>query len=375
MSLIVNRRPRVLEDKVILIRRVLQGDSKIIAKIGQIVSPSDVIGVSTLSVGFRSINLAKALSVSPGDVKKYLQRPMGEIIYKGELLAYKDGSFFSGRKVVVSPTDGIIELINEHTGIIKLKILPQKLQVPAAVFGEVMKIDFIKREVIIKTEATQIFGITGSGKIREGYLKVLGGRGDLIGAGKINFDDEDKILVGGGLIYNQAITQALTFGVGGIITGGINAPDFKSMSGGFIKVAKNNDVGIGILVTEGFGLVPIGEDIYNILVSYKDKFAILDGNNSLVILPSYRPDSITRIKKVSIPIKESEEKLIISEEVLSTDKYVRIVGSSYMGEQGKVISWDKVTTTLPSGVITYMVTVATKSRKLRVPFSNLEIIA
>ena len=45
-----------------------------------------------------------------------------------------------------------------------------------------------------------------------------------------------------------------------------------------------------------------------------------------------------------------------------------------MGEQGKIISIDKIATTLPSGVVTYMITISTNTRKIRIPYNNVEII-
>lgn len=374
MNLIVNRRLRIVPENITHVQRSLQGNGKIIVSVGQEVSPSDVIGKSTISAGFRRINLSQALSVNPKDVKKYLQRSMGKVIYKGELLAYKDGGLFGGKKLVLAPTDGILEQLDEATGVLKLKILPHIVDLPAAVFGIVERVDHVKKEVIIKTQVTQIYGVLGSGRPREGYLKVLGGRGDLISSDRISPDFNDKIIVGGGQIYKDGLKEAVSFGVKGIITGGINASDFKGMSGGKIKFAHSeSEVGIGVLVTEGFGTIPVGEDIFDILKSFDDKFVILEGNNARVSLPSVSADSLINIKKVQLP-EFTDLAPYVNEDALGLGKEVRIIGSSYMGEQGQVEAVDQMTTKLPSGANTYMITVSTKSRKIKVPYNNVEII-
>lgn len=375
MNLVVNKRVRIIPENVTYVQRFLQGNGKIVVAAGQEVSPSDVIGKSTISAGFRRVNISQALSVNPKDVKKYLQRSIGKVIYKGELLGYKSGGLFGGKKLLLAPTDGILEQLDEVTGILKLKILPHTVDLPAAVFGIIEKVDHVKKAVIIKTQVTQIYGMLGSGRPREGYLKVLGGRGDLISSDRISPDFNDKIIVGGGQIYKDGLKEAVSFGVKGIITGGINASDFKGMSGGKIKFAHSeSEVGIGVLVTEGFGTIPIGEDIFEILKSFDDRFVILEGNSARVDLPSVSANSLINIKKVHLP-KFTELTSYVNEDSLRLGKEVRIIGSSYMGEQGQVESVDQMTTKLPSGAITYMITIATKSRKIKVPYNNLEIIS
>ena len=373
MNMLVSRRFRVVPERATLVNRALQGNGEILVKRGQEVIPSDVIGRSVLSAGFRTINLSKALQVSPGEVKKYLQRSMGKAIYKGELLGFNGGGLFGSKRVVTSPTDGILELFNEETGILKLKILPHNIDLPAAVFGIVDGVDHVKKIVSIKTQVTEVYGILGSGRPREGYLKVLGERGDLIDKNKISYDLHDKIIVGGGLIYDSALKEAVTFGVNGIITGGISSSEFKGMSGGKIKYAHSeSEVGIGVLVTEGFGTIPVGQDIFDLLKSFDNKFVILEGNEGKVSLPSTNPGSIKSISKVQLSSENLDFKL--QTETIETGKIIRVVGNPYMGEQGKVVAIDNAITILPTGVKVYMITILTNSRKIRVPYSNVEII-
>lgn len=374
MNMLVNRKFRIVPERVTLVSRVLQGNGEILVKKGQEIIPSDVIGRSILSAGFRTINLSKALQVSPGEVKKYLQRPMGKVIFQGELLGYKSGGIFGSQKVVTSPTDGILELFDATTGILKLKILPHSIDLLAAVFGIVEGVDHVKKIVNIKTQVTEVYGMLGSGRPREGYLKVLGDRGDLIDKNKISLDLHDRIIVGGGLIYENALKEAVTNGVNGIITGGINCSEFKGMSGGKIKYAHSeSEVGIGVLVTEGFGSIPIGQDIFELLKSFDNEFAILEGNERRVILPSINPDSLAKIKKVQLSVSGNLD-FKVRVEALETGRIVRMIGNPYMGEQGKVVEIDNATTTLSSGVSVYMITVVTNSRKIRVPYNNVEII-
>src|SRR5437879_4024609 len=98
-------RPRIQKDAIVRISKNLKGKGKILVSENQQVQPSDIIGSAQISSGFRIINLAKELKVSATEVGKYLKRPLGQRIYKGELLAEKQG-FLTGKIIVVSPTDG-----------------------------------------------------------------------------------------------------------------------------------------------------------------------------------------------------------------------------------------------------------------------------
>lgn len=380
MNLYANQRVRILQDKVTRIKRRLQGKGKFTVKVGQEVVPDDRIGHSVYPSGYRNINIAKDLSVSPSEAKKLLQRPIGQRIFKGELIAFKKGGILSGKKVIISPTDGILYSYDQSTGELRLEFFPKEIDLPAAVFGLVETVDHLKGEVVIKTQVTEIFGIMGSGKLKTGQIKVIGSRGDLITKVSIYDNLSDHILVGGGLIYKDAITRAVETGVRGIITGGINAKDYKTISGGRLqtRVKFGTDIGVGVLVTEGFGSIPIGEDIFEVLTSHEDRFAILEGNRAKLTLPSHESDCMIKIRQTSLPqVPEDLVEMPVEVEAmeLKTGQRVRLISLPFLGEQGVIEAIDQTPSLLPSQIATYMVTVTTKKRKIRVPYTNLEVIS
>ncbi len=61
-----------------------------------------------------------------------------------------------------------------------------------------------------------------------------------------------SIILGGALIYNETIRKALSNGAVGIIAGGINARDYKSLIGlSSFHLGYGNDIGISILIEHG----------------------------------------------------------------------------------------------------------------------------
>jgi len=377
MNLYINRRPRIEINKIMLVKRSLPGKGRILVKEGQEVTPDEILGIATISGGFRSLPLAKLLAVPRTEATQYLQRPIGQQIYKDELLAFKKGNLMVSEKVVLAPSDGTLSSYDEPTDSLKIEFLKHQSDLAAAVYGVVEKVDQLRGEALIRTEATIIHGLLGSGKARDGLLLFLDSRSSLVAKESIKNELSGTIVVAGGLFYESALMQSVNIGVHGIITGGINLIDFQGVSGGraFRSSKVGTDVGLSIIVTEGFGSIPIGEDIYQILAARKNKFAILDGNRKLLILPSFESSSMAKIKKTVLPqaskFDGSPEPVALE---LRRDLTVRVVTTPYFGEQGVITEIDQTPTKLESGILTYLVTVRSKTRKIRVPYTNVEAI-
>lgn len=374
------RRLRVEKDLITRVYRRLKGKGHLNVSVGQEVTPSEIIGTSLISPGFRTLNLATLLNVKPQDVGKYLKRSLGQRIYKGELLAHRSKGLFRAELTVTAPADGVMDFLNPSSGEIRLTFLPQKVDLPAAVYGVVEAVDNLNGYALIKTMVRRIYGLFGTGKPRDGILHLLSSREDLISATKISIKLKESILLGGSVVYKETISSAISCGVGGIITGGINAPDYKSMAGGRLIFPKKieNDVGISLVVTEGFGSIPIGEDIFDILASYNGKFVLIDGNQAIVDLPSDESASLPKVRKIKLP--PAPDQMILrgndrSEMVeVKVGQRVRIVGSSYAGQQGKMIALDRSPSLLPSGIHAYLCTIETRRKKFKVPIANVEIV-
>lgn len=378
MDLFANQKIRVKEDVYTYIHRSLPSKGEIFVQIGQEVNPEEILGSCQILAGYRKINLAVSLGISPKDVGKYLKKSLTQRIYKDELLAFKPGGLFSGKRIITSPTDGVLDSLDLKTGELRLKFLPHQINVPAGCFGIVDFIDSERLEIGIRTQVTQIFVPLGSGKARSGIIKIIS-RNNLMDISSISLALADHIIVAGSLIYKDALQAAVSVGVSGIIVGGINAKDYKGMSGGRITLPPKmgSDIGISVLISEGFGSLPIGADIFDVLKKFDGRFAILDGNSNVLNLPSCESDCINKIRKVALgqhvmgtrrPMEDVEAA------ILKVGQKLRIIAHPFMGEQGHLQSIDNSPTRLDSGISTYMLNIATDFKKIRVPYTNVEII-
>lgn len=374
------KRLRFEKDIITRVLRVLPGQGSFNISVGQELTPEEIIGSSLVSLGFRTVNLSTQLSTSPKDVKKYLKKEFGQRIYKGELLAYKEGGLLSGKKVVVSPTDGILDFLNTSTGELRMSFLPKKMDLVSGVYGIVENVDNLKGSALIKTQASRVYGVLGTGKARDGILRKLSGKDDLISASKISVKDAEHILLCGSLIYKEAIAAAISAGIHGIITGGLNAKDYRGMAGGRLIFPRklDSDIGITIVCCEGFGSIPIGEDIYEILSKFDGRFVSIDGNLGIINLPTFESSSMKRVRGTSLPklvnnaSLGSESSLDVLE--IEVGQKVRIVGPIFRGQQGKVFAINQSKTLLDSGLVANLLTIETKSRKIQMPSTNIEVI-
>lgn len=374
MSFPAPLRIRVEKNIVTRIARVLNGKGNLNVRVGQQISPDEIIGTAVSSVGFRIINLSSELNVGPGDAGKFLVKKLNQRIYKGELLALKKGGLLGGKKIITSPSDGILEFLNPKTGELKLSFLPRKTNLLSGVYGIVDQIDAAKGQVIVRTEVTRINGVFGTGKIRDGVLHILGKKDELTSKSAIKNEYSEYVLVGGSLIFKDSISSAISTGVKGIISGGINAGDYKAMAGGRLVFPRklDNDIGISIVVCEGFGAVPIGDDIFGVLSGYEGKFISLDGNKGIINLPSFSSASLEKVKATILPKIQDDNSLSMVE--LKIGLKVRVIGNSYFGEQGKLLTINNAPTLLPSGVKAPLATIETTRRKIQLPVANLEVV-
>lgn len=189
---------------------------------------------------------------------------------------------------------------------------------------------------------------------------------------------DDYILAGGSLSSKDTLHAAISAGVNGMIIGGINATDYKEVLGGHISFQRrlDEDMGLSLVICEGFGQIGLAEDIYDILKEYDGNFISVDGNASTISLPSYSSSSMIRVRKTELAENRQDTSSETKFDVLEINEgvKVRIIGSSFTGEQGKVIALDKTESLIPSQMRSYLVTVETKRRKIQVPYQNLEII-
>lgn len=374
MILTANFRPRIKENTLTRIKRMLIGQGKINVVVNVEVAPPDILGQYERSGGFFAVKLAKLLGVNDKNGDRYLQRQMGSRIYKGELLALRKGIF--GKRAITAPTDGILEVYDPNKGELRLRSLPKVVPLTSGVYGIVESINKVTGEIFIKTMGTEVIGVLGAGVERGGILKIMNNASGMVSERQITGQLEGHIIVAGAFIHGESLKKAVECNLSGIISGGLNARDYKAMTGYVNPTLRiGSDPGISILATEGFGSLSIGQDVMEVVKSHNGRYVFLSGNAGRLLLPSVDPDSIMALHKVVLPkVIKPEGAIDISLGEINLGSGVRIIWPPFSGAQGKVVAIDKSLTTLDSGVSTYLLTIDTGKRRIRVPYPNVELI-
>ncbi|MDD2823377.1 MAG: hypothetical protein PHQ59_04850 [Candidatus Daviesbacteria bacterium] len=376
-QILLNARTRIVTDQITHIKRTLPSAiTKVNVKVGDEVAPNAILAEGKTSAGFRVVNLAKELGISGSDGIKFLSRPLGSNIFTGELLASKKGVLGLGEKILLSPDDGILDYYDEKNGTLRIKLFPKTIKLACGVWGIIDDVDETKGVITIRTMASFIYGMLGSGKEREGVLNVIGSKEVLIGSRQLEQTMKGQIIVGGEIVFADGLEKAAEYGIAGIISGGINAKNYKSLAGGWNIYNRHwADIGFSILITEGFGSAHMGDDIFSLLQKNHGNFSILDGNLNRLILPSASQNCMIYIRKTKIaknPTEDLGPGLKVMK--LQLNQRVRIIGPDSFGDQGMVEAIDKVSSKMPSGINSILVTVKTNKKSVRVCYQNLEIL-
>jgi len=305
--------------------RKFPGKGKPAVKEGSLVEASDIIAHCQVSAGQRLIKVAHTLGIRASSVQKHLLRNVGDRIYQGETVARRRGLLGLGKTEVRSPADGVITNIDPNGDLI-VKFLPISVRLTAGAGGKVKKI--VEDAITISTLATEVNGPIGSGKERDGAIKVVAGQTEFLLPQHISADCSGKIIVGGAVLERATIEKALTVGVHGIVCGGINQRDFLSLG-------VSSDVGLSVLITEGYGNFALGTDIYESLKALEGRFAFIDGERANLVVPELNP----KMEKATEPPSLGWRELAVGDKVrVLHQKKEKLLGTVKEIKEGQTLS-------------------------------------
>lgn len=344
---------RVIHESQFELVRPFTGICTPAVKKGESVEAASVVAHCEVSAGQRLVKVANVLGVARSSVKKYMLRNVGDRIYQGEIIARTKGVFGVGKKELRSPADGVVTDIDKNGDII-VKFLPVPVRLVAGAAGSVAAVS--ENSITISTLGTQIKGATGAGKDREGIIRIVAQPTEFIIPATIDGNCQGKIIVGGAMLDRAAIEKALTVGVKGIVVGGINYRDFLSLG-------IESDIGLTVIITEGFGKVPMGKDIFEAFNKLKDKFAFINGHEKTVLIP----------QELSVNAKPTTAEYWRELKVGDLVRLFRPDSQELIGVVEEISSKEQ---TLYSGLSTVVATVKFLSGEIvTAPAANLEIVS
>ena len=331
----------------------------VLVKEGEQVSAEQVVMMTQMPGKADMMNIVSLLGCMPNEVEKFMVKKQGDAIKKHELIAESSSFFGLFKTRIESPIDGTIESISPVTGQLTLRGKPIPIEVKAYIDGKIVSTDG-KENVVVETTGSFIQGIFGIGGETFGNIKiVVNAPSEPLTPELISENHKNKIVVGGSYVTYDALIRARDVGVSAVVVGGFDDSDLKKFLGYDLGVAitGHEKLGITLIITEGFGEIPMAEKTFDLLNKSAGMKASVNGATQ-IRAGVMRPEIIIPHREAKNVSDEAKAKL-----VLDIGKSVRVIREPFFGKIGIIKKLPAELTELPT---------ESKARVLELEFPNGE---
>jgi hypothetical protein len=381
--------PTIANNILVRRERRLPVPGEVLVKAGQRVEPSDIIAQSTIASEPVRVDIASALEMSPAAAARRLLVSPGAEVAQGDVLAQKGGT---GSRSARSPVTGVFAGYDPDSGTGLINTPAEPVTVRAHLKGIVT--DLVPYYgAIVETPATLVRGIFGIGGEQHGVLKVGASSGDeQLTPDMVDARFTYSIVLAGGELTVDTLYRLIEQGARGVIAGSIRSSEMES----FLGMRGPHDWALGastgesagwdfpppvpgmapqvppdfvVIVTEGFGNVPMTPRTFELIAAYDGQEIAIDGTTRL-------RGSLAR-PEVLIPLARTTAVRFLEEKgpTVEVGTNVRLLSPSYLGQMAQVTGLPRGPRTVQSGVVAPVADVQLfTGQKLRVPLVDLEVL-
>lgn len=362
---------KVLKKTIFKKERILPLKGDVLVNSGDTLNPDTVVASTNLPGNVQMLKVSNILNIDPKDVVEALKVKEGQEVNKGDIIAETAGIFGMFKSSVESPVNGTIESISKTTGRVVVREAPIPVEVDAYVSGIVDEV--IENEgIVLKSNAAFIQGIFGiAGEKRGDLMLVSSNPSEELTADLIKPEMKGKILIGGSFLSLDAYKKALSVQVAGIVVGGFNYYDLKAILGYNLGVAitGTEKLNTALIVTEGYGSIPMSEATYSLLKENNGKAASINGATQ-IRAGVIRPEIVIPIETGNTD-EDSQSKM---PEGIKEGSTVRVIRSPNFGKIGKVISLPAELNKMESETMVRVAEISIDGKNILIPRANLEMV-
>ena len=351
-------------------RLPLKGD--VLVEAGKKVAPDDIVASTHLPGNVQMVNIANLLNIDAQDIDDVMLVEIGSEIKEGELLGETKGLFGFFKSSATSPVDGVLESISDITGQVVLREKPIPVEIDAYMNGKVASV-LEEEGVVVTANAVFIQGIFGMGGENRGELRVLvDNREDELTPEMIPDDVKGAVIVGGSFVSLEAYKKAISVGAAAVVAGGFNYNDLQDVLGYVLGVAitGSEDLGTSLILTEGYGRIPMGNRSFELLQEHNGKFTSVNGSTQ-IRAGVIRPEIVIPLT-VEDAMESKSEKDTASG--ISAGSMVRVIRAPYFGDIGTVVSLPSELQQMESETMVRVAEVEIGGETLVIPRANLEMV-
>lgn len=351
-------------------QRSLPIRGEVLVRQGDTVEPDTVVARALLPGNVATLNLSRQLGMASADLDDVMLVGEGDSVEKGQAIARSKGIFGLMKQTVESPTTGVLESISKVSGQALFREAPIPVDVKAYVGGTVSEIDE-GFGVHVDSRGTMVQGIFGIGPETSGKLVMIGsGIDQPLRPADFLPEHRGAVVVGGSLAPMDALKAAVDAGVAAVVTGGIDAKDLTELLGFDLGVAitGNEDVGLTLVVTEGFGSLAMSGKTHELLAARAGRLASVSGATQ-IRAGVLRPE-------VLVPHEvDAVEQTEVDTGIMHPGSIVRIIRDPHFGELGQVVELPPEPAVLDTEARVRILTVTLKSgEQLTLPRANVELV-
>ncbi len=337
---------------------------------GATVKPATVVARAELPGPVTTVRAAEKMGMEPPEIMALLKKGVGDTVTQGEILAEHKALWGLFKSSVEAPVSGTIEFLSEVTGNLGIRHAPTPVEVTAYLRGTVAEV--LEGEgAVIEARGAFIQGIFGVGGERQGTLvNVAQSPDEVVAATALGPQHAGKVLAVGSLIHGALLRAAAQHGVVGLVGAGIIDTELKEWLGFDIGVAitGNENLPLSVVVTEGFGQLPMAQRTFELLRSLEGKAASLSGATQ-IRAGVIRPEVIVPHDDMEGGVRSS------SGQNLELGTPIRLIREPYFGQLATVAALPHEPVEIETGATVRILEANLgDGRVVVVPRANVEII-
>ncbi len=369
----------VTERTIVRRKRLLPLPGTVLVNIGNVVHADSPVARAELPGKVQAVNVANLLGIAPDEIREYLVKREGEPVRKDEVIAENRPLIKWFKTEVRSPIQGTIESVSTVTGQVLLREPPRVLELLAYIDGTVIEVH-PNHGVTIETTCSLVQGIFGIGGEAWGEITVaVQAPDETLTPEHLTPEFKGKVVVCGALCPIETMNKAKDVGVAALIVGGIHDKDLRALLGYDLGVAitGTEKVGFTLILTEGFGTIPMAAKTFKLLSAHAGRKASVSGATQIragVIRPEIIiPSPVARHR--SMDGSEGEDERERTREGIKIGDLVRIIRDPLFGKIGEVSRLPPDLQKIPTESLVRVLEVRfPDSSTAIVPRANIEVI-
>ncbi len=364
---------RVTDAAIVRRERRLPLKGEVLAAPGDAVAPDTVVARASIPGSVLAVGLAGKLGLEPARALGAMLVPVGASVRRGDRIAEATALFGLVRTGVEAPADGTIESVSSATGQLLLREPSLPVEIAAYVRGTIVEV-LPGEGVVVEARGAFLQGIFGVGGETFGRVQPVGsGPADELLPEYIRAEHRGCVLVGGAYVSHDTLAAAREAGVAAVVVGGFDDRDLRRLLGRELGVAitGSEDLGITLVLTEGFGRIPMADRTWELLSRRSGEVASVSGATQ-IRAGVLRPEILIPLGEGELFAPDAE-----AEGGLDLGAFVRIIRQPGFGSIGRVVELPHALQALETEarVRVLVVELVDGSGRVTVPRANVERVA